>query len=99
MSRDGFDPVKSVVASVVESVATFTFLHPIDEGLVVWPSLVKEQFKQDISYMVLGVRLGLFFVLVSKSRRVFKEECVLSKYFLQRFVESVVGKRDVEDVV
>ena len=49
--------------------------------------------------MVLGVRLGLCFVLVSKSRRVFKEECVLSKYFLQRFVESVVGKTDVEDVV
>ena len=34
MSRSGLDPVKSVVVSVVESVASFMFFHPVDEGSI-----------------------------------------------------------------
>ena len=34
MCRSGLDPVKSVVVSVVESVASFVFFHPVDEGSI-----------------------------------------------------------------
>ena len=34
VSRSGLDPVKSVVVSVVESVASFVFFHPVDEGSI-----------------------------------------------------------------
>ena len=32
VSRSRLDPVESIVVSVVESVASFVFFHPVDEG-------------------------------------------------------------------
>ena len=34
MSRSGLGPVEGVVVSIVESVASFVFFHPVDEGSI-----------------------------------------------------------------
>ena len=34
MSRSRLDPVESIVVSVVESVASFVFFHPVNEGSI-----------------------------------------------------------------
>ena len=34
VSRSRLDPVESIVVSVVESVASFVFFHPVDEGSI-----------------------------------------------------------------